>query len=476
MPLDRLRTMTPLRAALTLLFGAALLSLPFMPTWDAARARIAFEPRFELEIVLLVAAMALLGLRGRSLGAGLRRGIASALALAAILHLGSVFVAAAFERELDLFWDIPELPSLLGRLVAGSGWLLLAGLILGGIGLAIANSLAIAEMGRAIDCIARPRAVLALSCVGLLLAVFGGAAYVPARASGEVARQAGLAWRSLALLRGDELPAAPPASDLGKLKHRDLYLVLLDSYGAGMLEDAQVAAALEDLEGAADDAGYYLLSGRLAAPGTDAGARLSEASLASGLRLDPLRYRRLLASGGRSLANYLAAAGYGTVDVAPDLRRSSFEEGAWGFERTIAAADLGPAGATARGTLVEVLARFDAKPHPPLFVRVEIGGERAPAETSPEAVASDLKALGEFITHLKGQALVIVVGNRVAGAETEVPIHVLSRDEELVLPFATLGYSAGAEPPSGGAAKGVESFLPDFLRLFASGTSVASIL
>ncbi|HYC12728.1 MAG TPA: hypothetical protein VEC75_00665, partial [Stellaceae bacterium] len=343
MPLDRFRTMTPLRAALTLLLGAAFLSLPFMPAWDAARSRIAFEPRFELEIVLLVAAMALLALRGRSLGVGLRRGVAGMLALAAILHLGAVLVPATFERELDLFWDIPELPALLGRFLAGSGWLLLAGLALGGIGLAVANSLAIGVMGRAIDCLARPRAVLAIACAGVALAVIGGAAYVPARASDEVARQAGLAWQSFALLRGDDLPAPPPASDLGKLKHRDLYLVLLDSYGAGMLEDAQVAAALGDLEGAADDAGYYLLSGRLAAPGTDAGARLSEASLASGLRLDPLRYRRLLASGGRSLANYLAAAGYGTVDVAPDLRRSSLEEGAWGFERTIAAADLGPA-------------------------------------------------------------------------------------------------------------------------------------
>jgi len=478
MYLDRFRTTTPLRPVLTLLLGAAFLSAPFMPAWDAARARIAFEPRFEFEAVLLVAAMALLALRGRSLGAGLRHGIAIALALAAVLHFGTVLVPASFERELDLFWDVPELPALLGRFVEGSGWLLLAGLALGGIGLAVANSFAITRMARAIDAIRRPGEVTVLACVACTLAFLptaGGTAYVPARVAGEVARQAGLAWRSLALLRGDDLAAAPPASDLGKLKHRDLYLVLLDSYAVGMLDDTRVAAALSELEATADDAGYYLLSGRLAAPGVEGGARLSEASLASGLRLDPLRYRMLLASGGRSLATYLAAAGYRTVDVAPDLRHSSLEEGAWGFERTIAAADLGLAGISARGTLDELLARFDAKPHPPLFVRVELGGERAPAEVSSEAVATDLKALAEFIRQLKGQSLVIVVGNRVAGSETEVPIHVLSRDEDLVLPFGTLGYEPGIEPPSSGAAKGVESFLPDFLRLFASGTSVASL-
>src|SRR5262249_18899064 len=149
----------------------AFLSMPFMPAWDAARARIAFEPRFELEIVLLVAAMALLALRGRSLGVGLRRGIAAVLALTAILHLGSVLVPATFERELDLFWDIPDLPSLLGRSLAGGGWLVLAGLALGGVGLAVANSFAIGVMGRAIDCLARPRAVLAFASLGVALAV-----------------------------------------------------------------------------------------------------------------------------------------------------------------------------------------------------------------------------------------------------------------------------------------------------------------
>ena len=65
----------------------------------------------------------------------------------------------------------------------------------------------------------------------------------------------------------------------------------------------------------------------------------------------------------------------------------------------------------------------------------------------------------------------------VSGSEAPhtVPIHVLSRDEDLVLPFARLGYVAGAFPPSAGAVKGMESFLPDFLSLFASGHSVATV-
>jgi len=481
---DRLRTMPPLRAALTLALGTVVLSTPFMPVWDTALGRVAFRPRLALEVVVLAGAMALLALLGRSLPRALRWTVAVLLALAALLHLGTVLIPAVFERELDLFWDLPALPALLGRSVGAEGWLALVVLALGGVALAVLIATILGEMERALRGAGRPQTVLALAglCCGLAaVPVAGGEAYVPARVVREVMAQTDLAWRGLALLRSGNPLGAPAraASDLGKLKHRDLYLVLVDSYSAEILGDARAAAALTAFEKAADEAGYYALSGRLAEPGVEIGARVAEASLASGLRLDPLRYRVLLASGGRTLADYLAAVGYRTVEVAPELRRAGFEERSWGFERVIAAADLGYAGDGGipdRWTLEQVVDRIDSKPHPPVFVRVELGSGRSPSGAPAASVAASFEALGSFLSHLKGQPLVIVVGNRVAGAAAEVPIHVLSRDENLVLPFATLGYAAGIAPPGGGAAKSVESFLPDFLRIFASGTSVASSL
>ena len=481
MLLDRLRTIPPLRAALILGLGTALLSAPFMPVWDAGLGRVVFRPRPELEAVLLVGAMALLALLGRSVPRPLRWIVAAFLALAALLHLGTVLFPAAFERELDLFWDLPVLPELLGLAVGGGGWLALAGVALSGVAFAVLIAAVLGEMERALRGARRPQAALALAGVCCALAAMpaaGGEAYLPARIAREISAQTDLAWRSLALLRGSDPLATPvpAASDLGKLRHRDLYLVLLDSYSVQRLEDARVAAALAALAKTANEAGYFVLSSRLAAPG---GARLAEASLASGLRLDPLSYRMLLASGRRTFADYLAAAGYRTVEVAPESRRAGFDERSRGFERVIAAPDLGYAGEGGipdEWTLEQVLERIDGKPHPPVFVRVELGSGRAAADAPAERVASSIGALADFLTHLKGQPLVILVGNRAAGAQTEVPIHVVSRDEDLVLPFATLGYAAGVAPPSGGAAKGVESFLPDFLRLFASGTSVASIL
>ena len=42
-----------------------------------------------------------------------------------------------------------------------------------------------------------------------------------------------------------------------------------------------------------------------------------------------------------------------------------------------------------------------------------------------------------------------------------------------MLPFTSLGYVAGAIPPTDGAFRGMETFLPDFLSLFVGGHSVA---
>ena len=512
---DRLRPVPPLRAALILVLGTAFLSAPFMPVWDASLDRVTLRLRPELEVLALLGAIAFLALLGRGLPAALRWAAATALALAALVHLGATAMQAVFERELDLFWDLPELPRLLGRAIGGAGWLTLAGVVLAGAALAAVIATLLREMERALRGIGRAEAALALAALGSVLAALpigGGEAYAPARIATELARQTSLTWRSIGLLRGGADPlqaAAPAASDLGRLKHRDLYLVLIDSYGAAMLGDPRLAAALGAFEKGAGEAGYYLASGRLAAPGAEAGARLAEASLASGLRLDPVLYRMLLASGRRSIADYMAAAGYRTIEIAPDLRRAGIEERSWGFERTVAAGDLGYSGPRFGGagipdqwTLAQVLERIDAKAHPPAFVRIELAsarppaapvpsyvaewsdiahalsahaGDAAPAEASLRAVAYDFEALAGFLARLKGQSLVIVLGNRSLASAEGLPIHVLSRDEDLVLPFASLGYAAGAAPPAGGEVKGIESFLPDFLRLFASGTSVASL-
>jgi hypothetical protein len=50
-----------------------------------------------------------------------------------------------------------------------------------------------------------------------------------------------------------------------------------------------------------------------------------------------------------------------------------------------------------------------------------------------------------------------------------VPIHVISRDADLVAPFVSRGYSQGMVPANGSLP--MEGFLVDFLRNFSGGAS-----
>ena len=86
----------------------------------------------------------------------------------------------------------------------------------------------------------------------------------------------------------------------------------------------------------------------------------------------------------------------------------------------------------------------------------------------------DFAVLGDWLAkHLVGNELVILLGDHqppaVVGGELQqwtVPIHVLSRDPELVSAFIAAGYAAGLVPPRAAPPRGMETFLPSFLAAF----------
>jgi len=316
--------------------------------------------------------------------------------------------------------------------------------------------------------------------------------------------------------------------DLNKLQGHDVYLVFFESYGTTVLDDPQFAAeikpALADFEAGVEDAGYYIVSNRIDSPTFGGGSWLAHGTMASGLKLDRFLYRLLLSSQRRTLPAYFAAAGYHSLDIMPGIKKPWPEGAYWGFDRLITAKDLAYDGpefgwfdVPDQWTLKKALEVVDDKPHPPQFTQIVLVSSHTPFAPVPpyvedwsdvgpyksiaqdewtkiyrdpdwwhleapylQSVRYDLKALAGWLRQLKSQPLVIILGDHqppgfVSGSEAPhtVPIHVLSRDEDLVLPFTSLGYIAGALPPSQGAFKGMESFLPDFLSLFASGHSVA---
>jgi hypothetical protein len=86
----------------------------------------------------------------------------------------------------------------------------------------------------------------------------------------------------------------------------------------------------------------------------------------------------------------------------------------------------------------------------------------------------DFAVLGDWLTkYLPGNALVILLGDHqppaMIGGQLEewtVPIHVLSRDPDLVAPFIAAGYVAGIVPTQPPPHQGMEKFLPSFLAAF----------
>jgi hypothetical protein len=335
-------------------------------------------------------------------------------------------------------------------------------------------------------------------------------------------------WRIQAEARSP-LPTAlassgPPRSELTGLKRRDVYLIYIESYGTTVFDTPEFRSALREalmqFESTLRESGYAVASNRLVSPTFGGGSWLAHATLASGVRLDdPVLYSQLLRSGRKLLPGYFKDAGWRAVDIMPGTKTPAPEAGAWGFDREIDAMELGYHGpsfgwfaipdqftlerATAiRETLgsetpvftqiVLVSSHMPFSPVPPYLADWRDAGAFAtvpPAEwdeifrppdwsvLAPGYIKSlkyDFAVLGDWLAkHLTGSELVILLGDHqppaAVGGERQqwtVPIHVLSRDGELVSPFIAAGYIAGLVPPRATPPKGMESFLPSFLAAF----------
>ena len=364
--------------------------------------------------------------------------------------------------------------------------------------------------------------------LGLALIASPLGRWVDTGAATVAARQASEAWRSFAVLHGIDhryagpLNAAqPPTGPLPGLEGKDVYLVFVESYGTVALDDPAyrrvLAPALADFATAVKNAGYTLLSSRLVSPVFGGGSWLAHGTLASGLKLDPLLNELVLNGNRKSLPRYLAAAGYRTVEVMPGIKKPDPDAAFWGFDRHYFAADLGYAGPgfgwfdiPDQFTLRQFSARELTPGHKPLFAQIVLVSSHTPFAPVPpyladwrdagrfktvpmadwpriyappdwsdldrpylDSIVYDLKTLGAWLAGLDRDALVIILGDhqppevtRVAGQPWTVPIYVLSRDADLVQPFAALGYRAGDTPPPRDNPAGMEKFLGEFLAAY----------
>ena len=369
-----------------------------------------------------------------------------------------------------------------------------------------------------------------LTATAAVSAVAPGESWLGARATAVVGTQAARLYRAYSVIHGYDKRYAgmlgtpqPPAGPLPRLKRNDVYVIFFESYGAVALDDPRYAAtvlpALGEFAATVGQAGYHLASDRIVSPTFGGGSWLAHGTIDSGLKLDALLTRVITDSDRRTLPRYLEAAGYRSVAVIPGLKSAEPEQAFWGFDRTYDAGALGYGGPPFGWFAIPdqyTLRRFDqteaAPGHGPLFAQIVLVSSHTPFAPVPpyvadwrpadlyegvtkaqwdriyaepdwshlgpayaESVVYDLKTLGAWLAQREGDALVVILGDHqppgfISGEKQPwtVPIHVLSRDADLVKPFLALGYAEGPMPPEAGGLKGMESFLGDFLTAFAA--------
>jgi hypothetical protein len=303
----------------------------------------------------------------------------------------------------------------------------------------------------------------------------------------------------------DTAISAPPQAALGALRGRDFKLIFLESYGAMAFDHPRVAPQLAAARArfAQDIAG----SGRVVASAfvraaTFAGAsELSHLSLLSGIDLtDPLRHDLLLTTERPTLTALFRRAGYESVGLYPALSWDWAESRFYGFDRFLDGRDLDYRGPPLgywkipdQFTLarVEQLLPRDAQA-PPRFLFFPTITSHLPfgpvppyqpdwqrlLTPDPFGEEESRRLLASFVDWIDmlpnyvgmfdytyrwlggwlqrpepRESVILLVGDHQPaasvsgeGASWEVPVHIVTRDPELLARFVALGFTPGLEP------------------------------
>ena len=510
--------------------GFGFLILLFLPGPAASGIWPTLQPRLPVEALLLATAAVLPRLFGRRAPAWLRGALALAGLLLAVLGFVDAEAPALMGRDIDLSADLPHAGSAMALFAAAAGpgqiaLAALAAVLVPALLLTLAF-LALAAVERGIA-ISQLRIALLLGATALAALVSGSSA-VSDRALAAAARQAGKAAEAWQAAHGDRaaLIAAlgtPPRRDanLARLGGRDVYLIFFESYGAVLLDDpalkARAVPAMTQFGQRLADAGFTLRSARIASPTYGGGSWLAHGTVDSGAWLNSqLRYDLLTSTDRTDWPRLMAQAGYQTVDAQPGLKVPLESAGFWGFGRMVGTDDLdyhGPNfgwfGLPDQFSLgkIEALPR---EPGKPLFEQIVLLSSHAPFSPVPpyvedwadaehfashpevaaalppdwqhlatpylDAVAYDLRVLADWIPRaVAGNALVIILGDHqppaligASSASHDVPIHILSRDPEIVRLLTGAGYADGPIPA--GSAGRMDALLPRFLDALSTAS------
>ncbi|MBP2550631.1 hypothetical protein J2858_003571 [Neorhizobium galegae] len=286
---------------------------------------------------------------------------------------------------------------------------------------------------------------------------------------------------------------------------RDVILVFVESYGRSAVEDPRYAPVtaprLAAMEKELGRAGFQSASRWITSPTVGGLSWLAHGTFLSGLQIDSqARYDRLMASERPSLNRLFADAGWEAVAVMPAITMDWPEAAYYGYDRILAAKDLGYRGKpfnwitmpdqytlSALQTMVRA-----KKPRKPAMVEMALISSHAPwtpvasmvdwdaigdgsvfdaqatsgdppavVWANPERVRRQyietidysLQALSSYIARHGEDAVFLVIGDHqpaaiVTGpdASRAVPFSVISRDGALIDRFQAAGFDAGLTP------------------------------
>ncbi|HEX3693951.1 MAG TPA: sulfatase-like hydrolase/transferase [Polyangia bacterium] len=320
-----------------------------------------------------------------------------------------------------------------------------------------------------------------------------------------------------------------PSATLSSLGGADVFVFFVESYGSTVFRQPAFAAALAPtLNTFAAELGrhdLFVATGLLDSPTYGGGSWLAHATFASGVTIkNGLEFAvlRQTTPPPRTLASFFRDAGYRTILVQPGTTRPWPEGEVSGFMRKYYAADFhyrGPPFGWATMPdqfVVDFLHRQEVAPADrPLFIEYALVSSHAPWNAQspllsdwsrlgdgsvfhtvkplvfpvtwqnleaggPAYIRSliyDFQALQQYIARLADRrALFVILGDHQPPGNVSkddpspaVPVHLISRDRQLLDRFAADGYVAGMNPPATGETAGMDTFLPMFLARVRGG-------
>ena len=311
-------------------------------------------------------------------------------------------------------------------------------------------------------------------------------------------------------------------SGLQRFQRASVFLMVVESYGMSAFSDPRHADAVLPAVRAAEaelrSAGFEMCSAFLTSPTFGGGSWLSHATLASGIRIDSqIGHDLLLASDLTPLAEYFNRAGYHTVRAMPGTLWPWPQGAFYRFGQTILAPAFGYRGPAFgfspmpdQYVLDWIARRVIRDRSGPLFVEAILTGSHAAFDTQAPYLAdwerigdgavfsglppvvfpvewSDLSqasaAYGAAVVHvvavlkefirrfLDGLELVIIVGDHQPAVELigenqpwSVPVHVISRNPDVIAEFARRGYTPGLTPGQPLPHPGMETLFWDVIE------------